>query len=98
MKGTGQYNPDFKEKALALKEQWGWCCERCGHPHDPGAGYALTIIFFNEQMTLTPAQVVSKIVMGSPPVADQFSDNTHKLLYYRWEPNQQEVVPQPRLM
>ena len=57
----------------------------------------LTISFFNEQMTLTPAQVVSKIVMGSPPVADQFSDNTHKLLYYRWEPNQQEVVPQPRL-
>jgi acetone carboxylase gamma subunit len=43
MKGTGEYNPDFKVKALALKERWRWRCERCGHIHDVEAGYSLTI-------------------------------------------------------
>lgn len=43
MKGTGEYNPDFKEIALALKERWHWRCERCDHPHDVEAGYTLTI-------------------------------------------------------
>ena len=57
----------------------------------------LAIKFFNEQMTLSPAQVVSRIVMGSAPLPDHFSDSTHKLLYYKWEPNKKEVVPQPRM-
>lgn len=58
----------------------------------------LTIKFFNEQMTLTPAEVSSKIIMGSKDVADQFSNNTHRLLYYAWQPNQKEVTPQPKLL
>jgi len=40
---SGTYNPDFAQKALALKESHHWRCERCGRPHDPPAGYALTI-------------------------------------------------------
>jgi len=43
MRGSGDYNPDFREKALALKEKRGWHCERCGHAHDPEAGYSLTV-------------------------------------------------------
>ena len=43
MKGKGTYNADFRERALALKGKWQWCCERCGHRHDPEAGYALTV-------------------------------------------------------
>lgn len=26
-----------------MKQKAGWCCERCGHPHDPRAGYTLTV-------------------------------------------------------
>lgn len=58
----------------------------------------LTIKLFNEQMTLTPAEVMSKIVQGSKPVPDQFSDNTQRLLYYEWKPNKTEVVPQAKLL
>jgi len=43
MKGIGEYNPCFREKALALKGKWNWRCERCGHAHDTEAGYTLTI-------------------------------------------------------
>lgn len=43
MKGTGAYNADFPQKALALKEKLGWRCERCDHPHDVEAGYTLTV-------------------------------------------------------
>ena len=53
----------------------------------------LTIKFFHQQMTLTPAQVVDEIMMGSEPIPDKFSHKTHKLLYYRWAPNKQEVTP-----
>ncbi len=59
----------------------------------------LTIRVGNEQMTLTPAEVVSKIVHGSKPVPDYFKEhNTHRLLYYWWKPNQKKVVPQPQLL
>lgn len=57
----------------------------------------LTIKFFNQHMTLTPAQVVSQIMMGSAPIPDHYSDDTHKLLYYKWEPNKKEVMPQPKM-
>jgi len=43
MKGRNNYNPDFKDRALALKEKWDWRCERCGHIHDPERGYTLTV-------------------------------------------------------
>ena len=29
--------------ANSVKEKTGWRCERCGHPHDPGDGYTLTV-------------------------------------------------------
>lgn len=36
--------PDYwPEKALEIKEKAGWRCERCGHKHDPAAGYSLTV-------------------------------------------------------
>lgn len=42
-KSTGEYPPDWKEIADAVKEAAGWCCIRCGHPHDIAAGYMLTV-------------------------------------------------------
>ncbi len=42
-RSTGVYPPDWKQIAHAVKEAAGWCCVRCGHPHDPKAGYTLTI-------------------------------------------------------
>ena len=43
MKGTNDYNPDFKQKALALKDRQNWRCERCNRRHNPTAGYTLTV-------------------------------------------------------
>jgi hypothetical protein len=40
---TGDYPPDWPEVAKRVKERAGWCCERCGHPHDVAAGYMLTV-------------------------------------------------------
>lgn len=42
-KSTGEYPPDWKEIATALKDKHGWRCIRCGHPHEPETGYCLTI-------------------------------------------------------
>lgn len=38
-----EYPEGWKEFAISLKEEHGWKCERCGHPHDPPAGYCLTV-------------------------------------------------------
>lgn len=43
MKGTGVYPENWPEIARAVKEKNDCHCERCGHPHDPAAGYALTV-------------------------------------------------------
>lgn len=37
------YPDDWNEIATRLKEKHGWKCERCGAPHDPAAGYCLTV-------------------------------------------------------
>ena len=42
-KGTGAYPPDWKDFARAVKDEAGWRCVRCDHPHDPQAGYCLTV-------------------------------------------------------
>lgn len=42
-KSTGDYPPDWKAIATAVKEAVGWRCVRCDHPHDPPAGYCLTV-------------------------------------------------------
>lgn len=42
-RSTGEYPPDWPEIAQATKDAAGWCCVRCGHPHDTAAGYMLTV-------------------------------------------------------
>ena len=42
-KGTGAYPPGWPEFARKLKDEASWQCVRCGHPHDPAAGYTLTV-------------------------------------------------------
>src|SRR5262249_19657034 len=43
MKGTAAYPAGWPDFARALKDACGWACIRCGHPHDPKAGYCLTV-------------------------------------------------------
>lgn len=40
---TGQYPPDWPDIARQVKEDAGWRCVRCGHDHEPKAGYCLTV-------------------------------------------------------
>ena len=37
------YPDNWLDIALAVKRRAGWRCERCGRPHDPEAGYTLTV-------------------------------------------------------
>jgi hypothetical protein len=37
------YPADWKEIAQAVKDAAGWQCVRCGHRHEPEAGYCLTV-------------------------------------------------------
>jgi len=37
------YPENWKEIAGQVKEDAGWKCVRCFHPHDPDAGYCLTV-------------------------------------------------------
>lgn len=39
----GEYPDDWEEIATALKRKRGWHCERCGHRHELGTGYVLTV-------------------------------------------------------
>ena len=43
MKGTNDYTVDWPEIARRRKEDAGWKCRRCGHPHDPKKNYVLTV-------------------------------------------------------
>jgi 5-methylcytosine-specific restriction endonuclease McrA len=38
-----QYPNDWAAIATAIKARAGWRCEHCHHPHDPDAGYTLTV-------------------------------------------------------
>lgn len=42
-KSTGEYPPNWKEIAQAVKDAADWKCVRCGHRHDPENGYTLTV-------------------------------------------------------
>jgi 5-methylcytosine-specific restriction endonuclease McrA len=42
-KSIGKYPPNWKEIAKEVKDRADWVCVRCGHPHDPGSGYTLTV-------------------------------------------------------
>lgn len=37
------YPANWQAISLAVKEEAGWCCIRCGHIHEPAAGYTLTV-------------------------------------------------------
>lgn len=50
-KSTSTYPPDWKDIAQAVKEAASWHCVRCGHEHDPQAGYTLTV----HHLDLSPA-------------------------------------------
>lgn len=43
VKVSGHYPLDWKAIAHRVKEEAGWQCIRCGHPHDPSSGYTLTV-------------------------------------------------------
>ena len=42
-KSVGEYPDNWPEIARAVKGQASWRCVRCGHEHDPAAGYTLTV-------------------------------------------------------
>jgi hypothetical protein len=42
-KSIGEYPANWKEIAKAVKDAAGWKCVRCGHHHEPEAGYTLTV-------------------------------------------------------
>lgn len=42
-KSTGEYPENWPEIAQQTKDDAGWKCVRCHHPHDPEAGYTLTV-------------------------------------------------------
>jgi hypothetical protein len=42
-KFIGKYPPCWKILEIGVREEVGNKCERCGHPHDPTAGYAFTV-------------------------------------------------------
>lgn len=37
------YPANWPEIAKQIKDESGWCCEHCHHPHDPVTGYCLTV-------------------------------------------------------
>lgn len=39
----GEYPSDWKQIAQRVKANAEWQCVRCNHPHDPKAGYCLTV-------------------------------------------------------
>ena len=39
----GEYPANWKEISDVIKSAAGWKCVRCGHPHEPQAGYTLTV-------------------------------------------------------
>jgi len=42
-KSKSPYPDDWNEIAIRVKTLAGWRCIRCNHPHDPAAGYTLTV-------------------------------------------------------
>lgn len=50
-RSTSAYPPDWPAIAKRVKEEAGWACVRCGVPHQPAAGYGLTV----HHLDLSPA-------------------------------------------
>lgn len=74
----GPYPPDWKAIATACKAAAGWCCIRCGHAHEPKAGYTLTVHHLNMDPSCCAwwnlaalcqkchLQIQSKVIMERP--------------------------------
>lgn len=43
VKSKTKYPNDWDSIAEKAKKRFNYCCERCGHKHDPKAGYCLTV-------------------------------------------------------
>lgn len=43
MKGRGEYPADWDAIAKAVKDEAGWRCVRCDHPHSVRTGHVLTV-------------------------------------------------------
>jgi len=41
--GFNEYPENWHQIAKAIKDAAGWACERCQEPHNPDAGYTLTV-------------------------------------------------------
>ena len=50
-RSTGIYPPDWKDIARRVKDESGWKCVRCSHPHDRPTGHVLTV----HHLDLNPA-------------------------------------------
>lgn len=42
-KAGSEYPDNWTRISRAVKESAGWCCLRCGHPHDPANNFVLTV-------------------------------------------------------
>jgi hypothetical protein len=40
---SGEYPSDWSAIAKRVKDDAGWRCVRCGHPHEPASGHTLTV-------------------------------------------------------
>lgn len=40
---SNAYPNGWPEFATRVKNEAGWLCERCGHPHDASSGHVLTV-------------------------------------------------------
>jgi hypothetical protein len=43
----GEYPADWPAIAKAVKDAAGWCCIRCGHPHEVSTAHVLTVHHLN---------------------------------------------------
>lgn len=50
-RSTSEYPPHWKDLAISIKDEAGWRCARCDHPHDPATGHTLTV----HHLDLSPA-------------------------------------------
>lgn len=75
---TGEYPEDWPFIAKRVKDDAGWCCIRCGHAHEPGAGYTLTVHHLDNNKSNTQwynlvalcqkchLQIQAKVIMHRP--------------------------------
>lgn len=47
VEGETMYPKNWKDIAVLVKEDAGWKCVKCGHPHEPKTGYTLTVHHIN---------------------------------------------------